>query len=103
MGFYYCLVHKMTYGKLFLGMSGVFTVYFSCTMSRLMMVFAPFVCMISAIAVSEIIRKSTKSIRYYLTGVDTGSGSSDRSSNKKNDKKKKSAYDYGYGGAGTKK
>lgn len=34
-GFYFTLVHKITLGKLFLGMYGVFIVYFSCVMNRL--------------------------------------------------------------------
>ena len=34
-GFYYTLVHKITHGKLFLAMYGVFMAYFSCVMNRL--------------------------------------------------------------------
>jgi len=36
-------------------------------MIRLMLVLAPCACIIAAIAVSEILRKATKSIRIYLT------------------------------------
>jgi dolichyl-diphosphooligosaccharide--protein glycosyltransferase len=75
-GFYYCLVHKVTHGKLFIGMYGVLATYFSCVMIRLMLVLAPCVCIIAAIAVSEILRKATKSIRIYLT---EGGESSDAS------------------------
>lgn len=66
-GFYYCLVHKCTHGKLFIGMYGVLATYFSCVMIRLMLVLAPAACIIAAIAVSEIMRKASKSIRIYLT------------------------------------
>lgn len=66
-GFYYCLVHKCTLGKLFMGMYGVLATYFSCVMIRLMLVLAPAVCIISAIAISEILRKASKSVRIYLT------------------------------------
>jgi dolichyl-diphosphooligosaccharide---protein glycosyltransferase len=67
-GFYYTLVHKITHGKLFLGMYGVFIAYFSCVMNRLQIVLAPAVCALSAIAVSQIIRKTTKSIRLAIIG-----------------------------------
>jgi dolichyl-diphosphooligosaccharide--protein glycosyltransferase len=66
-GFYYCLVHKMTLGKLFIGMYGVLATYFSCVMIRLMLVLAPAACIIAAIAISEILRKATKVLRVYLT------------------------------------
>jgi len=66
-GFYYVLVHKMTLGKLFIGMYGVLATYFSCVMIRLMLVLAPAACIIAAIAISEILRKATKVIRVYLT------------------------------------
>merc|ERR1711935_550165 len=66
-GFYYCLVHKCTLGKLFIGMYGVLATYFSCVMIRLMLVLAPVACIIAAIAISEILRKSLKSIRIWLT------------------------------------
>ena len=66
-GFYYCLVHKCTLGKLFLAMYGVLATYFSCVMIRLMLVLAPVTCIISAIAVSSILRQAMKSIRIYMT------------------------------------
>ena len=66
-GFYYVLVHKMTLGKLFIAMYGVLATYFSCVMIRLMLVLAPCVCIIAAIAVSELMVKASKSIRIYLT------------------------------------
>lgn len=62
-GFYFCLNHKVTYGKLFLGLYGVLSTYFSCVMIRLMLVVAPAACVLAAIGISEIIRKSAKSIR----------------------------------------
>jgi dolichyl-diphosphooligosaccharide--protein glycosyltransferase len=66
-GFYYCLVHKVTLGKLFIGIYGVFATYFSCVMIRLMLVLAPVACIIAAIAISEILRKASKVVRVYLT------------------------------------
>jgi len=66
-GFYYCLVHKCTLGKLFLAMYGVLATYFSCVMIRLMLVLAPVACILAAIAISEIMRKASKSIRIWLT------------------------------------
>jgi dolichyl-diphosphooligosaccharide---protein glycosyltransferase len=62
-GFYFCLNHKVTYGKLFLGLYGVLSTYFSCVMIRLMLVVAPAACVLAAIGISEILRKMTKSIR----------------------------------------
>jgi dolichyl-diphosphooligosaccharide--protein glycosyltransferase len=98
-GFYYCLVHKCTLGKLFIGMYGVLATYFSCVMIRLMLVLAPVTCIISAIAISEILRKSLKVVRIYLTqgGEDSPAALFDKeeepksSSVKKTPKEKKSA------------
>jgi dolichyl-diphosphooligosaccharide--protein glycosyltransferase len=67
-GLYYTLMSKMTYGKLFLAMYAVFTVYFSCAMNRLVIVFAPSICILAGIAVAKIVSSATKSIRYALTG-----------------------------------
>ena len=66
-GFYYCLVHKVTHGKLFLGMYGVLATYFSCVMIRLMLVLAPVACIIAAIGISHMMRKASKSVRVWLT------------------------------------
>jgi dolichyl-diphosphooligosaccharide--protein glycosyltransferase len=66
-GFYYCLNHKVTYGKLFVGIYGVLSTYFSCVMIRLMLVIAPAACVLAAIGVSEILRKMSKSIRLHFT------------------------------------
>ena len=68
LGFYYCLVHKITHGKLFIGMYGVFAVYFASAMTRLMLVFVPCACIMSAIAMSQIIRAATKSLRLSVVG-----------------------------------
>ncbi len=65
-GFYYCLNHKVTYGKLFVGIYGVLSTYFSCVMIRLMLVIAPAACVLAAIGLSEILRKMSKSIRAAL-------------------------------------
>ena len=65
-GFYYCLNHKVTYGKLFLGLYGVLSTYFSCVMIRLMLVIAPAACVLAAIGISEILRKMSKAIKAAL-------------------------------------
>jgi dolichyl-diphosphooligosaccharide--protein glycosyltransferase len=62
-GFYFSLKHKVTYGKLFLGLYGVLSTYFSCVMIRLMLVVAPAACVLAAIGLSEILRKMSKVIR----------------------------------------
>jgi len=67
-GFYYCLVHKITHGKLFIGMYGVFAVYFSCVMSRLLLVLAPACCVIAGISMSHLVSKATKAIRMAVIG-----------------------------------
>ena len=66
-GFYFCLNHKVTYGKLFLGLYGVLSTYFSCVMIRLMLVIAPAACVLAAIGISEILRKMSKAIRESLS------------------------------------
>jgi dolichyl-diphosphooligosaccharide--protein glycosyltransferase len=66
-GFYYCLNHQVTYGKLFLGLYGVLSTYFSCVMIRLMLVVAPAACVLAAIGISEILRKMGKSIRASMS------------------------------------
>lgn len=72
-GFYYCLNHNVTYGKLFVGIYGVLSTYFSCVMIRLMLVIAPAACVLAAIGVSEILRKMSKAIRSAV--IDRQSGS----------------------------
>jgi len=96
-GFYYCLVHKCTLGKLFLAMYGVLATYFSCVMIRLMLVLAPVTCIISAIAISELLRKALKSIRIYLTQGQENSDAAigeDMFSMNKDDKSKKGGDKY---------
>lgn len=68
LGFYYTLVHKLTHGKLFIAMYGVFCVYFSCAMIRLMLVLAPAVCVLAGIGVSHVVSSALKAIRLELTG-----------------------------------
>ena len=58
-GFYYTLNHEVTYGKLFIGLYGVLSTYFSCVMIRLMLVIAPAACVLAAIGASEILRKAS--------------------------------------------
>ena len=48
-------------------MYGVLATYFSCVMIRLMLVLAPVACILAPIAISEIMRKASKSIRIWLT------------------------------------
>ena len=67
LGYYFCLVHKCTLGKLFIAMYGVLASYFSCVMIRLMLVLSPAACMLAAIAISELLRMAGKSIRTYMT------------------------------------
>ena len=60
----------MTYGKLFVGLYGVLSTYFSCVMIRLMLVIAPAACVLAAIGVSEILRNMSKSIRSYVKNAE---------------------------------
>lgn len=66
MGYYYCLMEDVTYGKLFLGIYGVLATYFSSVMIRLMLTLAPVVCIIAAIALNELLEKIGASIRHGL-------------------------------------
>ena len=66
MGYYFCLIEDVTYGKLFIGIYGVLATYFSCVMIRLMLTLAPVVCIIAAIAINEILEKAGESIRLSL-------------------------------------
>lgn len=66
MGYYYCLIKDVTYGKLFIGIYGVLATYFSSVMIRLMLTLAPVVCTIAAIALNEILEKIGASIRQGL-------------------------------------
>ena len=70
-------------------MYGVLATYFSCVMIRLMLVLAPVTCIISAIAVSELLRKSMKSIRIYLTQGQENSSASISDDPPSSDKPKK--------------
>lgn len=67
LGFYFCLVHKCTLGKLFIAMYGVLASYFACVMIRLMLVLSPVACILAAIGISEVLRKASKSVRLWLT------------------------------------
>ena len=40
--------------------------YFSCVMIRLMLIIAPAACVLAAIGVSEVMRKMSTGIRFYL-------------------------------------
>lgn len=63
MGYYFCLIEDVTYGKLFIGIYGVLATYFSCVMIRLMLTLAPVVCIIAAIGLNEAMEKAGESIR----------------------------------------
>lgn len=98
-GFYYCLNHKVTYGKLFLGLYGVLSTYFSCVMIRLMLVIAPAACVLAAIGISEILRKMAKAIRASMDSSNNQieEGSSEEASQAADDKKAKQAVKKGSG------
>lgn len=66
MGYYFCLIEDVTYGKLFIGIYGVLATYFSCVMIRLMLTLAPVVCVIAAIALNEIVEIAGASIRQSI-------------------------------------
>ena len=70
MGYYYCLVDDVTYGKIFIAIYGVLATYFSCVMIRLMLTVAPVVCVIAGIGLSEIFRKAGDSIRENMLEFD---------------------------------
>lgn len=61
-GFYFSY-QTPTYGKLFIALYGILSVYFACVMIRLMLVFAPAACCLAGIGVSEIVTRLTDSIR----------------------------------------
>jgi dolichyl-diphosphooligosaccharide--protein glycosyltransferase len=65
-GYYYCLVDKVTHGKLFLAMYAVLATYFSSVMIRLMLVLAPVSCIIAAITVSKMFRYASKSLKDWM-------------------------------------
>ena len=68
-GFYYTLCYKMTPGKLFIGMWGVFAAYFSSVMTRLSSILAPAACIIAGISMSYIVVKATKVMRLSVIGI----------------------------------
>lgn len=61
-GFYFCY-QEPTYGKLFIALYGILSVYFACVMIRLMLVFAPAACCLAGIGVSTVVSRCTESIR----------------------------------------
>jgi dolichyl-diphosphooligosaccharide--protein glycosyltransferase len=63
MGYYFCLIEDVTFGKLFIGIYGVLATYFSSVMIRLMLTLAPVVCTIAAIAINELFEKVGASMR----------------------------------------
>jgi len=65
-GYYFCLLHEVTLGKIFIAIYGVLATYFSCVMIRLMLTLAPIVCVIAGIAVSEIFTMAGASIRHHF-------------------------------------
>lgn len=70
LGYYYCLIHEVTLGKIFIAIYGVLATYFSCVMIRLMLTLAPVVCVIAGIAVSELFQLAGQSIREALLSDD---------------------------------
>ena len=69
-GYYFLLIEDVTHGKLFLAIYGVLATYFSCVMIRLMLTLAPVVCIIAAIAISELFKKAGASIRHHIIELD---------------------------------
>lgn len=65
-GYYYCLIDNVTYGKIFIAIYGVLATYFSCVMIRLMLTLAPVACIIAGIAISELFSKAGNSIRQSM-------------------------------------
>ena len=65
-GYYYCLIEDVTYGKIFIAIYGVLSTYFSCVMIRLMLTLAPVACVLAGIALSEIFSKAGDSVRQAL-------------------------------------
>jgi dolichyl-diphosphooligosaccharide--protein glycosyltransferase len=63
LGFYFTLVHKITLGKLFLAIYAVLSVYFSSVMVRLVLILAPVVCILAGIAVAEVIRLFSRTLK----------------------------------------
>lgn len=61
-GFWYCFMEQITDGKIFAALYGVLAVYFSGVMVRLMLVFAPSVCVLTGIGLSHVINKFSKQI-----------------------------------------
>jgi len=70
LGLYLILTYKkkMTYGKLFLALYILCSIYFSCVMIRLVLIVAPAIVLVAAIAVGWIVRKSSKAIRHMIVG-----------------------------------
>ena len=95
-GYYYCLVDRVTYGKIFIAIYGVLATYFSCVMIRLMLTLAPVVCVIAGIAISELMQKAGDSIRqamldFYAPESQEKIVVSETSTPKKKDQKKDQA------------
>mmetsp|Transcript_68254 Transcript_68254/g.94880 ORF Transcript_68254/g.94880 Transcript_68254/m.94880 type:complete len:245 (+) Transcript_68254:205-939(+) len=68
-GLWYCF-KKPNYGKIFIGIYVVLSVYFASVMIRLLLVMAPAACIAGGIGVSHTMRFLTKSIRISLLGED---------------------------------
>ena len=86
-GYYFLLIEDVTHGKLFLAIYGVLATYFSCVMIRLMLTLAPVVCIIAAIAISELFKKAGASIRHHIIELDkpdsTTGGDADKNADSK--------------------
>jgi len=59
---------KLTHGRIFLTLYILCFIYFSCVMIRLVLIVAPAIVLVAAIAVGWIVRKSAKPIRHLLVG-----------------------------------
>jgi len=70
LGLYLILTHKkkMSHGNLFIALYALCGIYFSCVMIRLVLIVAPAVCLVAAIAVGWLICKASKGIRHFMIG-----------------------------------
>jgi dolichyl-diphosphooligosaccharide--protein glycosyltransferase len=87
-GLYFCF-DKLTDANIFIILYGITSIYFAGVMVRLMLVLAPVMCILSAIAVSHLLSK-------YIKNVDTSTvsgGSGDNKGQARDTSKKYKKYD----------
>jgi dolichyl-diphosphooligosaccharide--protein glycosyltransferase len=78
----------MTYGKIFIALYGVLSVYFASVMIRLLLVLAPAASVLSGLGLAEIINKMTKHIRLnFMSTINEDNKKKSLTEEKKEDKK----------------